>query len=104
MHQRPEYQEETASPEAAQTETQVSRRLPRWKLILVSLALLMGVAGMVFHPQPPLDSRKRGPWGISLPLEPIRYRLHTLFRLLRFSLRLQPRSRLLTRPLPLPLI
>ncbi len=54
MSQAPEYLEETASPEEAHTETEVSRRLPRWKIVLVSLALLMGVAGMVFHP--PLDS------------------------------------------------
>ncbi len=55
MHQLPEDCEETASPEEMQTETAVPRRLPRWKLILVSLALLMGVAGMVLHPQSPSD-------------------------------------------------
>lgn len=53
MRQLPEDCEETASPEEAQTEPVVLRRLPRWKIVLVSLALLMGVAGMVLHPQSP---------------------------------------------------
>ena len=55
MSQAAEYREETASPEGVQTETTVPRRLPRWKIVLVSLALLMGVAGMVLHPQSPSD-------------------------------------------------
>ena len=58
MRQLPEDYEETASSEEARTETAVPRRLPRWKLILVSLALLMGVAGMVLHPQSPSDVRE----------------------------------------------
>ena len=54
MSQVLEDREETASPEEeVQTETAVPRRLPRWKIVLVSLALLMGVAGMVLHPQSP---------------------------------------------------
>ncbi len=54
MSQLPEDREEIASPEGeAQTET--PHRLPRWKIVLVSLALLMGVAGMVLHPQSPSD-------------------------------------------------
>ena len=53
MRQLPEDCEETASPEEVQTETAIPRRLPRWKIVLVSLALLMGVAGMVLHPQSP---------------------------------------------------
>ena len=53
MSQAAEDREETASPEEVQTETVVPRRLPRWKIVLVSLALLMGVAGMVLHPQSP---------------------------------------------------
>ncbi len=53
MRQLPEDCEETASPEEVQTETVVPRRLPRWKIALVSLALLMGVAGMMLHPQSP---------------------------------------------------
>ena len=53
MRQLPEDCEETASSEEVQTETVVSRRLPRWKIVLVSLALLIGVAGMVLHPQSP---------------------------------------------------
>ena len=56
MSQVPENREETASPEEAQAE--VSHRLPRWKIVLVSLALLMGVAGMVLHPQSPSDVRE----------------------------------------------
>lgn len=55
MSQAAEDREETASPEEVQTETVVPRRLPRWKIVLVSLALLMGVAGMVLHPQSPSD-------------------------------------------------
>ncbi len=55
MSQVLEDREETASPEGVQTETAVPRRLPRWKIALVSLALLMGVAGMVLHPQSPSD-------------------------------------------------
>ncbi len=55
MRQLPEDCEETASPEEVQTETVIPRRLPRWKIVLVSLALLMGVAGMVLHPQSPSD-------------------------------------------------
>lgn len=55
MSQVLEDREETASPEEVQTETTVPRRLPRWKIVLVSLALLMGVAGMVLHPQSPSD-------------------------------------------------
>ncbi len=53
MSQVAEDREESASPEEVQTETVVPRRLPRWKIALVSLALLMGVAGMVLHPQSP---------------------------------------------------
>lgn len=53
MNQAAEDREETASPGEVQTETVVPRRLPRWKIVLVSLALLMGVAGMVLHPQSP---------------------------------------------------
>ena len=53
MRQLPEDCEKTASPEEVQTETAIPRRLPRWKIVLVSLALLMGVAGMVLHPQSP---------------------------------------------------
>lgn len=53
MSQAAEDREETASPEEVQTETAVPHRLPRWKIALVSLALLMGVAGMVLHPQSP---------------------------------------------------
>ena len=53
MSQAAEDREETASPEEVQTETVVPHRLPRWKIALVSLALLMGVAGMVLHPQSP---------------------------------------------------
>ena len=54
MSQAAEDREETTSPEEeAQTETVIPRRLPRWKIVLVSLALLMGVAGMVLHPQSP---------------------------------------------------
>ncbi len=53
MSQAAEDREETASPEEVQTETTVPRRLPRWKIVLVSLALLMGVAGMMLHPQSP---------------------------------------------------
>ena len=55
MSQVLEDREETASPEGVQTETVVPRRLPRWKIVLVSLALLMGVAGMALHPQSPSD-------------------------------------------------
>ncbi len=55
MSQVPEDREEPASSEAVQTETALPHRLPRWKIILVSLALLMGVAGMVLHPQSPSD-------------------------------------------------
>ena len=55
MSQLPEDREETASPEEVQTKSVVPRRLPRWKIALVSLALLMGVAGMVLHPQSPSD-------------------------------------------------
>ena len=55
MSQLPKDREGTASPEEVQTEPVVSRRLPRWKIVLVSLALLMGVAGMVLHPQSPSD-------------------------------------------------
>ena len=55
MSQTVEDREGTASPEEVQTESVVSRRLPRWKIALVSLALLMGVAGMVLHPQSPSD-------------------------------------------------
>jgi len=59
MSQAAEDREETASPEEVQTTgTVVPRRLPRWKLILVSLALLMGVVGMVLHPQSPSDVRE----------------------------------------------
>lgn len=59
MSQAAEDREETASPEEVQTtETVVSHRLPRWKIVLVSLALLMGVAGMVLHPQSPPDIRE----------------------------------------------
>ncbi len=54
MSQAAEDREETTSPEEeAQTETVIPRRLPRWKIVLVSLALLIGVAGMVLHPQSP---------------------------------------------------
>ena len=53
MRQLPEDCEETASSEEVQTATATPRRLPRWKIVLVSLALLMGVAGMVLHPQSP---------------------------------------------------
>ena len=53
MSQAAEDREETASLEEVQTETVVPRRLPRWKIALVSLALLMGVAGMMLHPQSP---------------------------------------------------
>ena len=53
MRQLSEDCEETASPEEVQTEPVVLRRLPRWKIVLVSLALLMGVAGMMLHPQSP---------------------------------------------------
>lgn len=54
MSQLPEDREDIASPEGeAQTET--PRRLPRWKIVLVSFALLMGVAGMALHPQSPSD-------------------------------------------------
>ena len=53
MRQLPEDREETASPEEVQTEPVVPHRLPRWKIALVSLALLMGVAGMMLHPQSP---------------------------------------------------
>ena len=55
MSQAAEDREETASPEEVQTETTVPHWLPRWKIVLVSLALLMGVAGMVLHPQSPSD-------------------------------------------------
>ena len=55
MSQAAEDREETASPEEVQTETVVPHWLPRWKIALVSLALLMGVAGMVLHPQSPSD-------------------------------------------------
>ncbi len=55
MSQAAEDREETASPEEVQTEPVVPHRLPRWKIVLVSLALLMGVAGMVLHPQSPSD-------------------------------------------------
>jgi len=41
-----------------QTEPVVPHRLPRWKIVLVSLALLMGVAGMVLHPQSPSGIRE----------------------------------------------
>ena len=50
MSQVLEDHEKTTSPEV-QTEPVVPHRLPRWKIVLVSLALLMGVAGMVLHPQ-----------------------------------------------------
>lgn len=54
MSQAAEDREETASPEEVQTtETGVSHRLPRWKIVLVSLALLVGVVGMALHPQSP---------------------------------------------------
>ena len=55
MSQTVEDREGTASPEEVQTESVVPCRLPRWKIALVSLALLMGVAGMVLHPQSPSD-------------------------------------------------
>ena len=59
MSQVLEDREETASPEEVQTtETVVSHRLPRWKIVLVSLALLMGVVGMALHPQSPSDTRE----------------------------------------------
>ncbi len=59
MSQAAEDREETASPEEVQTtETGVSHRLPRWKIVLVSLALLMGVVGMALHPQAPSDIRE----------------------------------------------
>ncbi len=59
MSQAAEDREETASPEEVQTtETGVSHRLPRWKIVLVSLALLMGVVGMALHPQSPSDIRE----------------------------------------------
>ncbi len=59
MSQAAEDREETASPEEVQTtETGVSHRLPRWKIVLVSLALLMGVVGMALHPQSPPDIRE----------------------------------------------
>ncbi len=51
MSQAAEDREETASPEEVQTG--MPRRLARWKIVLVSLALLMGVAGMALHPQSP---------------------------------------------------
>ena len=53
MSQAAEDREETTAPEEGQTETVVPRRLPRWKIVLVSLALLMGVAGLALHPQSP---------------------------------------------------
>ena len=56
MSQAAENREEIDSPEEVQAE--VPHRLPRWKLVLVSLALLMGVAGMVLHPQSPSDIQK----------------------------------------------
>ena len=55
MRQLPEDREENASLEEVQAESVVPCRLPRWKIVLVSLALLMGVAGMVLHPQSPSD-------------------------------------------------
>ena len=59
MSQAAEDREETASPEEVQTtETGVSHRLPRWKIVLVSLALLVGVVGMALHPQSPSDIRE----------------------------------------------
>ena len=58
MSQAAEDREETASPEEVQTKTVVPRRLPRWKIALVSLALLMGVAGMVLHPQSPSGTKE----------------------------------------------
>ncbi len=58
MSQAAEDREETASPEEVQTKTVVPRRLPRWKIVLVSLALLMGVAGMVLHPQLPSGTKE----------------------------------------------
>lgn len=63
MSQAAEDREEAASPEEAQAETEIPRRLPRWKIVLVSLALLMGVAGMMLHPQPtssPKETRTVG--------------------------------------------
>ena len=57
MSQVLEDHEKTTSPEV-QTEPVVPHRLPRWKIVLVSLALLMGVAGMVLHPQSPSGIRE----------------------------------------------
>ncbi len=65
MSQAVEDREETASPEAVQPETVVPRRLPRWKIVLVSLALLMGVAGMVLHPQSPSGTKET--WTVGNP-------------------------------------
>ena len=58
MSQAAEDREEIASPEEVQTETVVPRRLPRWKIALVSCALLMGLAGMLLHPQPPSGTKE----------------------------------------------
>ncbi len=57
MSQVLEDHEKTTSPEV-QTEPVVPHRLPRWKIVLVSLALLMGVAGMVLHPQSPSGTKE----------------------------------------------
>ncbi len=51
MRQAAADREEAVCPEAVQTD--IPRRLSRWKIVLVGLALLMGVVGMVLHPQPP---------------------------------------------------
>ena len=59
MRQVPEDREETTSPEEeVQTEPVVPHRLPRWKIVLVSLALLMGVVGMALHPQSPSGTKE----------------------------------------------
>lgn len=57
MSQVLEDHEKTTSPEV-QTEPVVPHRLPRWKIVLVSLALLMGVVGMALHPQSPSGIRE----------------------------------------------
>ncbi len=56
MRQATEDREESTAPEAAPAECR--RRLPGWKIIVVSLALLMGVVGMALHPQAPVGPRE----------------------------------------------
>ena len=51
MSQGQEHFEEDVSLEEESTAVGVSRGLSGWKIVLLSLALLMGITGMIFHPE-----------------------------------------------------